>query len=98
LASAASWGPGDLSDGFTTKSSSVSGVLFVGYFVSVVLLSFCALWFGSYISDIFSLTAGALVGATGLIWLAALYKGFADGQMGIVALFAGIPYIPSDLS
>ena len=90
LVSAASWGSGDFSGGFATKSSSVSGVLLVGCIVSVVLLSICALWLGSSAPNIFSLTAGAMAGVTGLIGLAALYKGLASGQMGIVAPLAAV--------
>ena len=61
------------------------GVLLVGSIVSVVLLSICALWFRSPVPNIFSFTAGALAGVTGVLGLAALYKGLAGGQMGIVA-------------
>jgi hypothetical protein len=52
LVSAASWGAGDFSGGFTTKSSSVAGVLLVGYIVSALLLSICALWLGSTLPNI----------------------------------------------
>lgn len=90
LVSAASWGGGDFSGGFATKSSNVSGVLLVGSIVSVVLLSICALWFGSPMPNVFSFTYGALAGVTGVLGLAALYKGLAGGQMGIVAPLAAI--------
>ncbi len=85
LVSAVSWGAGDFSGGFATRSGSVLGVLFVGYLVSVVLLTICALWLGSPLPNLFSFAAGALAGVTGLMGLAALYKGLAGGQMGIVA-------------
>ena len=85
LVSAISWGSGDFSGGFATKSGSVLGVLFVGYLVSVLLLSIFALWLGSPPPNIFSAATGALAGVTGIIGLAALYKGLAGGQMGIVA-------------
>lgn len=90
LVSAASWGSGDFSGGFAAKSSSVSGVLLVGYIVSVVLLSICALWLGSSVPNLNSIAAGAMAGVTGLIGLAALYKGLASGQMGIVAPLAAV--------
>ena len=90
LASAASWGAGDFSGGFATKTGSVLGVLIVGSSVSVVLLSICALWFGSPAPDLFSFSAGALAGITGVIGLAALYKGLANAQMGIVAPVAAV--------
>ena len=90
LVSAASWGAGDFSGGFATKSSSVAGVLLVGNVVSVVLLSGCALWFGSSAPNLYSIAAGAMAGVTGLIGLAALYKGLANGQMGIVAPLAAV--------
>lgn len=90
LVSAASWGAGDFSGGFATKSSSVAGVLLVGYIVSALLLSICALWLGNTVPNIYSITAGAMAGVTGLIGLAALYKGLAGGKMGIVAPLAAI--------
>jgi len=90
LVSAASWGAGDFSGGFATKSSSVAGVLLVGYIVSVVLLAGCAIWLGSSAPNIYSIAAGAMAGVTGLIGLAALYKGLAGGQMGIVAPIAAV--------
>jgi drug/metabolite transporter (DMT)-like permease len=90
IVSAVSWGAGDFSGGFATRSGSVLGVLFVGYLVSVFLLSICALWFESPLPSLFSLASGALAGVTGLIGLAALYKGLAGGQMGIVAPLAAV--------
>lgn len=90
LVSAVSWGAGDFSGGFATRSGSVLGVLFVGYLVSVALLTACALWLGSPLPNLFSFAAGALAGVTGLIGLAALYKGLASGQMGIVAPLAAV--------
>jgi len=90
LVSAASWGSGDFTGGFATKSSSVAGVLLIGYCVSVVLLSASALWLGSAAPDMNSMAAGAMAGVTGLIGLAALYKGLAGGQMGIVAPLAAV--------
>ena len=90
LVSAASWGGGDFSGGFATKSSHVLGVLVVGSIVSVVLLSVCALWFGSPVPNVFAFTYGALAGVTGVLGLAALYKGLAGGQMGIVAPLAAV--------
>jgi len=42
------------------------------------------------VPNIFSLAAGGLAGVTGIIGLAALYKGLADGQMGIVAPLAAV--------
>jgi drug/metabolite transporter (DMT)-like permease len=90
LVSAASWGSGDFAGGFATKSSSVAGVLLVGYIVSSVLLSICGLWLGSPPPNIYSSAAGAMAGVAGLIGLAALYKGLAGGQMGIVAPLAAV--------
>ena len=90
LVSAISWGSGDFLGGFATRSGSVLGVLFIGYFFSALLLSPSALWLGSPVPDLFSLATGSLAGITGLIGLAALYKGLAGGQMGIVAPIAAV--------
>ena len=90
LVSAVSWGSGDFSGGFATKSGSVWGVLFVAYLASVLFLSTLAIWLGSPSPNIVSLVAGALAGVTGLAGLAALYQGLADGRMGIVAPLAAV--------
>ena len=90
LASAASWGAGDFSGGLASKSGSVLGVLLFGYAVSTVLLGGCALWLGSTVPSAYSLAAGILAGITGLIGLAVLYRGLANGPMGIVAPLAAV--------
>jgi drug/metabolite transporter (DMT)-like permease len=90
LVSAVSWGAGDFSGGLATRAGSVVGVLFISYIVSVLLLTGCALGFGSPVPDVSSLVAGALAGPTGLIGLAALYRGLASGRMGIVAPLAAV--------
>ena len=85
LASAISWGTGDFSGGFATKSSSVYGVLLFVYIIGLVLLSVFALWLGSPVPGIYFLVLGALAGLASFLGLAALYRSLADGQMGIVA-------------
>lgn len=90
LASAASWGAGDFSGGYVTKTGSVFGVIFVGNIVSVALLVFTSLWLGSPIPGIDSLVAGALFGVCSVFGLTALYKGLAIGRMGVVAPLAAV--------
>ncbi len=90
LASAATWGTGDFSGGFATKTSNVSGVLLIGYITGVILLSIVALWVGSPVPDMYSVMTGAASGIGGVLGLGALYMGLARSRMGIVAPLAGI--------
>jgi drug/metabolite transporter (DMT)-like permease len=90
LVAAASWGAGDFSGGFATKSSSVLGVLLVVHLVSVILLPVFAIWFESPAPNAFSLAAAVLSGAAGVFGMSALYKGLASGKMGLVAPIAAV--------
>ena len=90
LASASFWGTSDFSGGFVTKTSSVFGVLLVADIIGIVLLTICALWIGSPVPDKSSLMIGASAGITGLIGLAAFYKGLAKEHMGMVASVAAV--------
>ncbi len=90
LASAASWGTGDFSGGFVTKTSSVLGVVLIGNIAGVAFLVLSALWMGSPIPGVDSLVAGALAGICSVFGLAALYKGLACGSMGVVAPVAAV--------
>lgn len=90
LASASFWGTSDFSGGFVTKTSSVFGVLLVVNITGAVLLTICALWFGSPVPDIYSLIFAAFAGIAGLIGLAAFYKGLASEHMGMVASLAAV--------
>ncbi len=90
LASASFWGTSDFSGGFVTKTSSVFGVLFVANITGTVILTIWALWAGGPIPDIYSFIYGASAGITGLIGLAAFYKGLANEHMGMVASLAAI--------
>jgi drug/metabolite transporter (DMT)-like permease len=90
LASASSWGTSDFSGGFVTKTSSVFGVLLVANITGTVFLTICALWVGSPVPDLYSLSFGGLAGIAGLIGLGSFYKGLAIEQMGMVASLAAV--------
>jgi len=90
LASASFWGTSDFSGGFVTKTSSVFGVLFVANITGTVILTIWALWAGGPVPDIYSFIYGASAGITGLIGLAAFYKGLANEHMGMVASLAAV--------
>lgn len=85
LASAVSWGAGDFSGGFATKTCSVYGVLLVANVTGLLLLSIGALLLGSPVPDLYFLLLGAAAGIFYFLGLAALYKSLASGLMGIVA-------------
>jgi drug/metabolite transporter (DMT)-like permease len=90
LASASSWGTSDFTGGFVTKTSSVFGVLLVANITGTVFLTICALWVGSPVPDLYSLTFAGLAGIAGLIGLGSFYKGLAIEHMGMVASIAAV--------
>ena len=85
LAAAVSWGAGDFSGGFATKTCSVYGVLLVANVTGLVLLSICVLLVGSPAPHLYFLLLGAAAGIFYFLGLAALYKSLASGRMGLVA-------------
>ena len=90
LTSAVSWGAGDFSGGFVTKTCSVYGVLLVANVTGLLLLSICALLLGSPVPDLYFLLMGAAAGIFYFLGLAALYKSLASGRMGVVAPFTAV--------
>lgn len=85
LASAAAWGSGDFAGGFATKTSSVSGVLLVGYITGAMLLSIVAFWTGSPLPDLYALLTSMAAGISGVMALGALYLSLSRTRMGIIA-------------
>ena len=85
LASAASWGAADFSGGFATKRSDVYVVVILSQAVGFVLLAASAFCLSEKIPHRETLLLGGIAGIFGALGLIALYKGLAQGQMGIVA-------------
>lgn len=85
LASAASWGAGDFSGGFAAKRGSVYVVVWLSQILGGLFLLIVALSFGEPFPIPFDLFLGAVSGIAGVIGLLGLYRGLAEGRMGIVA-------------
>jgi len=103
LASAASWGAGDFTGGLASRRSPVLGVLATGQAAGVSAIACLALATGEAWPAGATLAWGAAAGAAGAVGLAALYRGLAIGQMGLVApvsavLSAAIPVAAGALS
>lgn len=96
--SALSWGSGDFNGGLATKRLGVLHVLTVVHGVGLVLTLVLALLTGQALPPTAELALAAGAGVIGLISLGALYRGLAEGQMGIAApvssvLSAALPLI-----
>lgn len=103
LASAASWGTGDFSGGFATRTKNQFQVLFLMTVPGIVMLGFIALVIGEpfpAVKDILWASSAGLCGAFGI---AALYRGLSLGSSAVVApaaavIGAGFPVGFSSLS
>ncbi|MCP4358338.1 MAG: DMT family transporter [Chloroflexi bacterium] len=98
LASAMTWGAGDFSGGLATKKTTVYTVVLISQIVGGFFLVGLALLFRETVPPVEALLWGAVAGLAGVVGLLALYRGLADGRMGIVApltavLSAAIPIL-----
>jgi len=85
LASALSWGACDFSGGLASKRAPVFGTLAVSYTVGLLLLIGLALVWGERLPPVADLGWGFAAGLASTVGGAALYRGLAIGQMGVVA-------------
>lgn len=85
LVSAASWGAGNFSGGMASKRQNAMVVVAIAQAFGAVLLVTLALLWGEAIPSLSHLGYGALAGVVGSLGLAALYRGLATANMGIVA-------------
>ncbi len=85
LVSAASWGAGNFSGGMASKRQNAMVVVAIAQAFGAVLLVALALLWGEAIPSLSLLGYGALAGVAGSLGLAALYRGLATANMGIVA-------------
>jgi drug/metabolite transporter (DMT)-like permease len=85
LATAAVWGGGDFAGGIATRRANVFRVV-TGAHACGLLLMLLLVWItGEALPPRSTLLWGAVAGITGAVGVAALYRGFAIGRMGIVA-------------
>ena len=90
LMSAITWGAGDFCGGLTSKRNSAYSVVFVSQLVGGSMLVVAALLFGEPLPGTTDLLWGAVAGLAGLSGIIALYRGLADGRMGIVSPMAAV--------
>ena len=98
LTAAASWGSGDFNGGLASKRASVYTVVAGSQLVGLVALIVVGLLLGEAPPAPRELALGAAAGLAGAVGLLGLYRGLADGKMGVVAPLtavtaAGVPVI-----
>ncbi len=90
LASAVVWGAGDFSGGYAARKGNLLGVILISQILGGVLLAVMALLFAEKIPSSTDLFYGVLAGFFGSLGLIALYRGLAQGRMGIVAPLSAV--------
>lgn len=90
LLSAASWGTGDFSGGYSTRRTPVLTVLIVSQMAGLAALILCAVIFGEPAPSRHDVLIGAAAGIVGDIGLAALYRAMAVGKMSIAAPLSAV--------
>lgn len=90
LTSALLWGAGDFCGGLTSKRNSAYSVVFVSQLVGGALLAATAIIFSEPLPTSTDLLWGAVAGLAGLSGIIALYRGLADGRMGVVSPMAAV--------
>ncbi len=95
LAGALGWGVGDFLGGIAARRLAVLTVLVVSQFVGLVGVYIWVLLSGDAVPGLGEIAAAGAGGIAALVGLAALYRGFAIGAMGIVApISAASPLVP----
>ena len=95
LVGALGWGVGDFLGGIAARRLAVLTVLIVSQFVGLVGVYLWVLASGDAVPGIDELAAAGAAGIAAMIGLAALYRGFASGSIGIVApISAASPIVP----
>ncbi len=90
LLSAATWGAGDFCGGLASRRASTYGVVIGSQAVGAALLIGLALALRETWPPWGDLAWGAAAGAVGSVGLLALYRGLADGRMGLVAPLSAV--------
>jgi drug/metabolite transporter (DMT)-like permease len=90
IASAASWGTGDLCGGVASRRAAVFQVVALASLTGIVLIAVLALARGETFPDAAGVMWSLLAGLVGFVGLAALYAGLSRGSASIVAPTAGV--------
>src|SRR5260221_7222061 len=84
LGAAASWGVADFSGGLASKQANVYKVVLAAHATGLVMMVALAFVRGEQLPSTQSLFWGMVAGTAGTFGLVALYRGLADGKMGVV--------------
>lgn len=90
LIAAVFWGGGDFTGGLTTKRVDVFVVVTGAHFVGLVLFLVIALASGEALPSTADLLWSVVAGVSGVIGLAAFYRGLAQESMGLMAPITGV--------
>lgn len=90
LGSALAWGAGDFTGGLASRRSSAMVVVLFSQLIGGSLLLGLAIVFGGGLPPASQLVFGALAGVFGVLGLVGLYKGLAQGRMGLVAPLSAV--------
>jgi drug/metabolite transporter (DMT)-like permease len=90
LCSALAWGAGDFAGGFASRRGSALIVILFSQLIGGTLLVCLAAAFSRSVPPIRHLLFGGLAGIFGVIGLVGLYKGLAQGRMGLVAPLSAV--------
>lgn len=85
LSSAITWGAADFSGGFATKRSSVFMVILLSQVIGITFLIALAISFSEKLPHLHTLMMGGFAGISGTLGTVVLYRGLAQGRMGVVA-------------
>jgi drug/metabolite transporter (DMT)-like permease len=90
LCSALAWGAGDFTGGFASRRGNVLTVVLFSQLIGGILLVCLAATFSRSIPPARHLLFGGLAGIFGVLGLTELYKGLAQGRMGLVAPLSAV--------
>jgi len=87
---AAAWGAGDFTGGLASRKGNLLGVILISQLLGGLLLAVLGLIFSESVPPVQYLLYGGFAGVFGNIGLIALYRGLAQGRMGIVAPLSAV--------
>ena len=90
LCSALAWGAGDFAGGFASRRGNALTVVLFSQLIGGLLLFGLATAFARSLPPAGHLLSGALAGLFGVLGLSGLYKGLAQGRMGLVAPLSAV--------
>lgn len=90
LASSLAWGAGDFAGGLASRRGNTLSVVLFSQLIGGLLLTLLALVYAPTVPPLRHLAYGALAGIFGVLGLTGLYRGLAQGRMGLVAPLSAV--------